>query len=161
MAIRIPESLGDALTDAEINISVDLPKPKITTKADKDGSLSLSASYDMCEIDKLARNAARALNEEVESSIIEELLELNGYVKGCSAERTCHMEPTFIGPATLFNMQEYECGECGKSTFSQVFGDDEDVPKYCSECGAKVVERCKNAAIKAWNTRAEGANDAD
>lgn len=54
-------------------------------------------------------------------------------------ECTCHMEPTFIGPAMLFNMQEYECSECGKSTFSQVFGDDEDVPKYCSECGAKVV----------------------
>lgn len=85
MAIRIPE----ALRDAEINISVELPKPKIATKADKDGSVSLSASYDMGEIYELARRAANELNEKVENAVIEELLELNGYVKGCSAERTC------------------------------------------------------------------------
>lgn len=55
-------------------------------------------------------------------------------------ERTCHMAPTFTGPAALRNIQEYECSKCGKSTLSQMFGDDEDVPKYCQNCGARVTK---------------------
>lgn len=118
MTIRIPE----ALRDAEINVSVELPKPKIATNADKDGSLSLSASYDMGEIDKLARNAARALNEEVDSKIIEELLELNGYVK----ERTCKY---------IWDKRDrvWKCSECGGPEPSS------DRVNYCCDCGAKVV----------------------
>lgn len=56
------------------------------------------------------------------------------------SERTCQMEPSFITPTTLDNIQEYTCSKCGKETFSQVLGDDEDIPKYCSYCGAKVLE---------------------
>lgn len=55
-------------------------------------------------------------------------------------EFTCKMEPSFITPTTLENIQEYTCGKCGKQTLSEVLGDDEDVPKYCSYCGAKVLE---------------------
>jgi DNA-directed RNA polymerase subunit RPC12/RpoP len=50
------------------------------------------------------------------------------------------MEPTFITPATLDDVQEYTCSKCDKSTFSVILGDDEDDPKYCSYCGAKVSE---------------------
>lgn len=55
-------------------------------------------------------------------------------------EFTCKMEPSFITPSTLDNIQEYTCSKCGKQTLSEVLGDDEDVPKYCSYCGAKVPE---------------------
>ena len=134
MAIRIPESLRDA----EINVSVDIPKPKITTEANKDGSLSISASYDMGEIDKLTRNAARALNEEVESSIIEELLELNGYVKGCSAESTCRMEYNKIKRGVY-------CSHCGArmdvyTWEHHVDGTAGYLYPFCYWCGSKVVE---------------------
>ena len=55
-------------------------------------------------------------------------------------EFTCQMEPSFITPGILDSIQEYTCSDCGKQTFSQVLGGDEDVPKYCSYCGKKVVE---------------------
>lgn len=55
-------------------------------------------------------------------------------------EFTCQMEPSFITPGMLDSIQEYTCSECGKQTFSQVLGDNEDVPKYCSYCGKRVVE---------------------
>lgn len=56
------------------------------------------------------------------------------------SEHICQMIPTFITPTTLDNIQEYTCSKCGKQTLSEVLGDDEDVPKYCSYCGDKVVE---------------------
>lgn len=134
MAIRIPESLRDA----EVNISVDLPKPKITTKADKDGSLSLSASYDMGEIDKLARRAAKELNEKVENAVIEELLELNGYVKGCSMERTCRMEYDNSKHGVY-------CSHCGErmdvyTWEHHVDGTAGYLYPFCYWCGSKVVQ---------------------
>ena len=51
----------------------------------------------------------------------------------------CQMEPTFITPTTLDNIQEYTCSKCGKQTLSEALGDDEDIPKYCCNCGAKVA----------------------
>lgn len=57
-----------------------------------------------------------------------------------SEEFTCQMEPSFITPGTVDDIQEYTCSRCGKQTFSQILGDDEDVPRYCGYCGAKVPE---------------------
>lgn len=130
MAIRIPESLRDALRDAEINISVELPNPKIATNADKDGSLSLSAPYDIGEIYKTASNVANAIYEAVDNAVIEELLELNGYVKGCSADRTCQQVLTECNDG-LMPPFTASCSECGANWGY--------TPKYCPECGAKVV----------------------
>lgn len=139
MAIRIPESLRDALRDAEINISVELPNPKTATKADKDGSLSLSVSYDIGEIYKTASNVANAINDAIDNAVIEELLELNGYVKGCSEERTCTFSVYKTGD------DHYPtCSACGYEAAREECEDYVGVVYYekrhCPNCGAKVVE---------------------
>lgn len=137
MAIKIPESLRDALRDAEINISVELPKPKIATNADKDGSLSLTASYDTGEIYKTASNVANAIYESVDNAVIEELLELNGYKKGCSADRTCRMKKK---ESKYVLSGWWECDECG-IVYPPC---NEEIAlwalRYCPHCGAKVVQ---------------------
>lgn len=137
MAIRIPESLRDALRDAEINISVELPNPKITTKADKDGLLSLSASYDIGEIYKTTSNVANAIYEAIDNVIIEELLVLNGYVKGCSADRTCRMNKK---ESKYVLSGWWECNECG-IVYPPC---NEEIAlwalQYCQRYGAKVVQ---------------------
>lgn len=136
MVIRIPESLRDALRDAEINISVELPNPKIETKADKDGSLSLSASYDIGEIYKTASNVANAIYEAVDNAVIEELLVLNGYVKGCSADRTCKAELDYDAMEDgVPDCRIWRCS-CGEA-FPYWRGCN---PIFCPNCGAKVVE---------------------
>ena len=136
MAIRIPESLRDALKDAEIIISVELPNPKIATKADKDGSLSLSASYDIGEIYKTASNVANAIYDAVDNAVIEELLELNGYVKGCSADRTCKVEQDYDAMEDgIPDCRIFRCS-CGDS-FPFWRG---CKPIFCPNCGARVVE---------------------
>lgn len=56
------------------------------------------------------------------------------YVK----ERTCSMEPTFTIPAILCGVQEYLCSRCGGFTYDQVL-DGGDGPRYCSQCGARVM----------------------
>lgn len=136
MAIRIPESLRDALRDAEININVELPNPKIATKEDKDGSLSLSASYDIGEIYKTASNVANAIYEAVDNAVIEELLELNGCVKGCSADRTCRAEQDYdMMEDGITDCSIWRCS-CGYAfPFWRGYK-----PPFCPQCGAKVVQ---------------------
>lgn len=54
------------------------------------------------------------------------------------AERTCKLEKTISKPSTMRNAMEYECSECGGLTDSQIF-DENDLPRYCVNCGARVV----------------------
>lgn len=119
MTIRIP----DSLRDTEINIGVEIPQPEIRMEKNKDGSMSLSAHYDMCDISEFAWCVAKELNDDIEKAFIEDLLELNGYIK----ERTC--KAVFNGTHRGYNPRLY-CSECGT----------ELVGKYCYECGAKVVK---------------------
>ena len=54
-------------------------------------------------------------------------------------ERTCKLRESFTEPMTLEHMQEYECSECGGLTNAQVL-DKRDEPRYCPNCGARIVE---------------------
>ena len=57
------------------------------------------------------------------------------------AERTCAMIPSFTKPATLGDCQEFCCSACGEYMVLQQFqGCADDVPNYCPNCGARVVE---------------------
>ena len=58
-------------------------------------------------------------------------------------------------------------GECGRridgdiDICADILGGKYNFETNEYEYSHEEIERCKNAAIKAWNTRAEGANDAD
>ena len=56
------------------------------------------------------------------------------------AERTCHMEPSFTKPSTIDFVQEWLCSECNEYSLTQALDGDDELPNYCPECGAKVVE---------------------
>lgn len=128
MTIRIP----DSLRDAEINIGVDMPQPEIRMEKGKDGSISLSAYYDMCDISEFAWHVAKELN--VEKALIENLLELNGYIK----ERTCtfsihenHADPYPTCRACGYETKLEECEVwVGEITYEK---------NYCPNCGSKVI----------------------
>ena len=62
-------------------------------------------------------------------------------LRNLSGVRTCELRQTFDEPTTLKHMQEYECSKCGGLVTSQVLGEWDDKPRYCSACGRKVVER--------------------
>lgn len=55
-------------------------------------------------------------------------------------ERTCTLKEDFTEPMTLKRVMEYECSECGGLTNAQIL-DESDVPRYCANCGAKVIWR--------------------
>ena len=75
MTIRLPDSLANSNYKFDVNI----PKPVCKAVHNDDGSMSLSLRYNASEIEELARNAAHYMYENIENSIIKELLELNGY----------------------------------------------------------------------------------
>ena len=131
MTIRIP----DSLRDAEINIGVEIPQPEIRMEKGKDGSISLSAYYDMCDISEFAWRAAKELNDDIEKAFIEDLLDLNGYIK----ERTCRMEYDK-------NKRGVYCSHCGErmdvyTWEHHVDGTAGYLYPFCYWCGAKVMER--------------------
>lgn len=130
MTIRIP----DSLRDAEINIGVDMPQPEISIEKNKDGSMSLSAHYDMCDISEFAWRVAEELNDDIEKAFIEDLLELNGYIK----EITCTFSVYKTGDEHFPT-----CSACGYEAAREECEDYVGVVYYekrhCPNCGAKVV----------------------
>ena len=55
-------------------------------------------------------------------------------------QNTCTMSPSFTEPKTVSDCQEYCCSKCGEYTLIEIcFGEDEK-PKFCSNCGAKVID---------------------
>ena len=125
MTIRIP----DSLRDAEINIGVEIPQPEISIEKNKDGSMSLSAHYDMCDISEFAWHVANELNDDIEKALIENLLELNGYIK----EITCEFYSQACG--------KRRCKRCGAFvSVDSVWDCSSLIPvRYCPNCGAKVI----------------------
>lgn len=63
---------------------------------------------------------------------------INGSTIRYVPEKTCRMEPTTIGNRTFCEarVHEYECYSC--EGFVVTYHDDEK-PKFCPNCGAKVV----------------------
>ena len=53
------------------------------------------------------------------------------------AERTCQMTEIFCGTASGI---EWVCSECGSTCFVSEPLDTDEQPRYCPNCGAKVVE---------------------
>ena len=86
MTIRLPDSLANSNYKFDVNI----PKPVFNTVHHGDGSISLSLCYNASEIEEFARNAARSMYENIENSIIKELLELNGYEEVVRCEECEH-----------------------------------------------------------------------
>lgn len=68
----------------------------------------------------------RAYGEATTKGITEEMLAAAGYAK----ERTCHH-----GEVNYTDW--FVCSECGHQTLGDQYG---EMPRYCSNCGAKVVE---------------------
>lgn len=127
MTIRIP----DSLRDAEINIGVEIPQPEISIEKNKDGSMSLSAHYDMCDISEFAWHVANELNDDIEKAFIEDLLDLNGYIK----ERTCRAEQDYDAMEDgIPDCRIWRCS-CGEA-FPYWRG---CFPEYCPNCGSKVI----------------------
>ena len=130
MTIMIP----DSLRDAEINIGVDMPQPEIRMEKRKDGSISLSAYYDMCDISEFAWSVAKELNDDIEKALIEDLLELNGYIKELTCTFSKHEKAGDPYPT---------CSACGYEAAREECEDYVGVVYYekrhCPNCGAKVV----------------------
>lgn len=131
MTIRIP----DSLRDTKINIGVEIPQPEISIEKNKDGSMSLSAHYDMCDISEFAWCVAKELNDDIEKAFIEDLLELNGYIK----DRTCTFskhekagDPYPTCSACGYETDWHECEWYFDDTF-------EYKKNFCPNCGSKVI----------------------
>ena len=92
MTIRLPDSLANSNYKFDVNI----PEPVFNAVHHDDGSISLSLCYNASEIEEFARNAARSMYENIENSIIKELLELNGYeeVVRCKDCKRCYEKRT-------------------------------------------------------------------
>ena len=127
--------IPDSLKDAEINIGVDMPQPEIRMEKRKDGSISLSAYYDMCDISEFALSVANELHDYIEKALIEDLLELNGYIK----EITCTFSVYKTGD------EHYPtCSVCGYEAAREECEDYVGVvyyeKRFCPNCGAKVIQ---------------------
>ena len=93
MTIRLP----DLLANSNYKFDVNIPEPVFNTVHHDDGSISLSLCYTASEIDELARNAARFMYENIENSIIKELLELNGCEEVVRCKDCKHYQTVRIG----------------------------------------------------------------
>ena len=127
MAIKVP----DNFRPSDYGIELSVPKPDMECRKNKDGSFSLYARYS-CDMSEFAREAAREMNDKMESELIDELLRVNGYVP----ERTCRN-------TTRHRYYGFECSECKWSAHEpNDYGNDVNFDDfdYCPKCGAKVVE---------------------
>lgn len=129
--------LPDSLINSQYKIEAFVPEPKVLTKKNENGSFSLSVEYDVDAVSKMCKQVAHDMCEQFDKAIIEELLELNGYVK----ERTCHTK------ATNKARYPFVCSECGcvvayeTGNMSNIYVPPSNAVllNYCPNCGAKVV----------------------
>ena len=124
MTIRLPDSLANSNYKFDVNI----PEPVFNAVHHDDGSISLSLCYNASEIEEFARNAARSMYENIENSIIKELLELNEYVP----ERTCRaVDGVEYDDLLDIWTVKLSCGHVVHPSHNYV-------PVFCEVCGAKV-----------------------
>lgn len=117
--IKVP----DNFRPSDYGIKLSIPNPVIESSKNKDGSFDMHVGYS-CDISDLVRKAAREMNDKMEAELIDELLMLNGYVP----KRTCHFRND--GHGILW---------CDAQGCDYEMDDYLPIPKYCPNCGAKVV----------------------
>lgn len=122
MAIKLPEEM----INGQYGFDLSIPAPRMETKANKDGSFTLSACYDMAGLAGFARRIAQEMNEKIEAEIIAELLRLNGYVP----ERTCR----------AYYLEGETFPRCETCDAPMLYEPSHHLPNYCHNCGARVKE---------------------
>ena len=127
--IKLPKDF----IDEGYKFDIAIPTAKIETARIPEGSFDLRVWYETNEINEVAKQAAREMNEKVEAAIMDELLRLNGYVP----ERTCRMDLNFDydGDCPAY-YRDFVCSKC-KDDF--IYYKHSRI-NYCPHCGAKVVE---------------------